>query len=40
MDFDELYELTLKTAESKANKQEIALFFKVGMRQVTLDEFL
>ena len=40
MDFDELYELALKTAESKVNKQEISLLFKACTRQVTLDEFL
>jgi death on curing protein len=40
MDFDELYGLTLKTAESKVNKQEISLLFKACIRQVTSDEFL
>jgi death-on-curing protein len=40
MDFDELYGLALKTAESKVNKKEISLLFKACIRQVTSDEFL
>ena len=38
MDFDELYELALKTAKSKVDKQEISIYFKACMKQVMLNE--
>lgn len=34
IDFDALYELALKTAESQVNKQEIAALFKSCMKRI------
>lgn len=34
MDFDTLYQLALETAESRAQKQDIAALFKAGMKQI------
>jgi len=34
MDFDALYDLAIKTAESYLNKREIAELFKLAMRQI------